>query len=62
MFNIILVRHLTDKIFYLSTDVSDKGVVRGQAVGTTRILAQAIGIHPSTGENVLYSEVSGFGS
>lgn len=45
---------------YVSTDVSEKGVVKGQAVGTTRLLAQAIGIHPSTGENILYSEVSVF--
>ncbi|KAJ8985935.1 hypothetical protein NQ317_010692 [Molorchus minor] len=36
--------------------VSDRGVVTGTAIGTTKIFAQSIGIHPSTGQNLIYSE------
>ncbi|KAJ8960331.1 hypothetical protein NQ318_004065 [Aromia moschata] len=36
--------------------VSDRGVLTATAVGTTKILAQSIGIHPTTGQSVIYSE------
>ncbi|XP_023018857.2 nucleoporin 210 [Leptinotarsa decemlineata] len=36
--------------------VSEKGLIRGKSIGLTKITAQAVGIHPSTGQKVIYSE------
>ncbi|XP_060536617.1 nuclear pore membrane glycoprotein 210 [Cylas formicarius] len=35
---------------------SDKGIVTGRSIGTTKIKAWSVGIHPSTGQNIVYSE------
>ncbi|CAH1116509.1 unnamed protein product [Phaedon cochleariae] len=37
-------------------EVTEGGLVKGKSLGTTRIFAQARGIHPSTGQSVIYSE------
>ncbi|ERL89556.1 hypothetical protein D910_06921, partial [Dendroctonus ponderosae] len=36
--------------------VSDKGIITGLAMGKTRITAQAIGVHPTTGQSMVYTE------
>lgn len=33
------------------------GLVLGASLGHTKIVAKAVGIHPSTGQKVLYSQV-----
>jgi len=38
--------------------VSDKGIITGSAIGKTRVNAKAIGVHPTTGQSMVYSEVS----
>ncbi|KAH1015131.1 hypothetical protein HUJ05_012909 [Dendroctonus ponderosae] len=37
-------------------EVSDKGIITGLAMGKTRITAQAIGVHPTTGQSMVYTE------
>lgn len=36
------------------------GLVQGTNLGHTKIIAKAVGIHPATGQRVLYSQVSLF--
>ncbi|CAG9763709.1 unnamed protein product [Ceutorhynchus assimilis] len=37
---------------------SDKGIITGKSPGTTRITAKAVGVHPTTGQSIVYSEDS----
>ncbi|VEN56349.1 unnamed protein product [Callosobruchus maculatus] len=37
-------------------EISERGVIKGKAFGLSRIFARSIGIHPTTGQNVIYSE------
>ena len=39
-------------------EITDKGIITGLAIGKTKIMAQCIGIHPTTGQSIIYSEVS----
>lgn len=38
-------------------DVSSSGLLDAQNLGTTRVLGQAVGQDPETGETVIYSQV-----
>lgn len=46
------------KIFSLLLGITERGVITGLALGSTKINAKAVGIHPSTGQSLIYSEVS----
>ncbi|XP_018577251.1 nuclear pore membrane glycoprotein 210 [Anoplophora glabripennis] len=37
-------------------NITERGVITGVALGTTKIQAKAVGIHPSTGQSLIYSE------
>lgn len=44
--------------FFLFLGITERGVVAGLTLGSTKIHAKAVGIHPSTGQSLIYSEVS----
>ena len=37
--------------------VSSSGLLNAKALGTTKVIGQAVGQHPETGETVIYSQV-----
>lgn len=38
--------------------VSSSGLLDGQSLGSTRVIGQAVGQDPETGETVIYSQVT----
>lgn len=45
------------KLFFLILDVMSNGLVQGLNLGYTQVHAKAVGINPTTGQRVLYSQV-----
>lgn len=41
------------------TEVNAEGIIKGLAIGHSKIYARAVGINPTTGQKVIYSEVIG---